>query len=58
MNLAGHATFETTHSYYLSVEDDLVQRARAASSQATKGIFIANPMQVPFSGENKKGRQP
>ncbi|UCC98975.1 MAG: site-specific integrase [Phycisphaerales bacterium] len=32
MKLAGHATFETTHQFYLAVADDLVDRARAAAS--------------------------
>jgi integrase len=31
MRLAGHASFETTHKFYLAVADDLVDRARAAS---------------------------
>jgi integrase len=32
MKLAGHASFETTHQFYLAVADDLVDRARAAAS--------------------------
>ena len=35
MRLAGHASFETTHKFYLAVADDLVDRARAA---ATAGL--------------------
>jgi len=31
MILAGHASFQTTHEFYLSVKDDLVARARKAS---------------------------
>jgi len=31
MRLAGHASFETTHKFYLAVADDLVDRARAAA---------------------------
>jgi len=31
MRLAGHASFETTHRFYLAVADDLVDRARAAT---------------------------
>ncbi len=31
MTLAGHASFETTHRFYLAVADDLVDRARAAA---------------------------
>jgi len=32
MKLAGHSSFQTTHQFYLAVADDLVDRARAASS--------------------------
>ena len=33
MVLAGHASFATTHEFYLAVADDLVHRARAATAQ-------------------------
>ena len=33
MILAGHASFATTHEFYLAVADDLVNRARAATEQ-------------------------
>jgi integrase len=32
MTLAGHANFETTHRFYLAVADDLVERARQATT--------------------------
>lgn len=32
MALAGHANFETTHKFYLAVADDLISRARDAST--------------------------
>jgi integrase len=32
MKLAGHADFRTTHQFYLAVADDLIDRARVASS--------------------------
>ena len=32
MTLAGHANFETTHKFYLAVADDLISRARDAST--------------------------
>jgi len=32
MTLAGHANFETTHRFYLAVADDLVDRARQATT--------------------------
>ena len=53
MNMAGHASFETTHRFYLAVRDDVLDRTRAASTIALDKISIANPLQVPFSGENK-----
>jgi hypothetical protein len=32
MTLAGHANFSTTHRFYLAVADDLVARARKATT--------------------------
>jgi hypothetical protein len=32
MKLAGHADFKTTHRFYLAIADDLIDRAREASS--------------------------
>ncbi len=34
MILAGHASFSTTHTFYLAVADDLVDRARQAAAQS------------------------
>jgi integrase len=34
MTLAGHASFSTTHEFYLAVADDLVERARRAAEQS------------------------
>lgn len=34
VKLAGHADFKTTHKFYLHVRDDLMDRARQASSRA------------------------
>jgi len=36
MVLAGHASFATTHQFYLAVADDLVHRARAATEQGLR----------------------
>lgn len=58
MNMAGHASFQTTHKFYLAVRKDLIDRTRQASTLAMKGISIANPLQVPSARENKKGCQP
>ena len=38
MVLAGHATFATTHQFYLAVADDLVDRAREANVEAISRI--------------------
>jgi integrase len=35
MKLAGHANFSTTHRFYLRVRDDLIDRARQASTRAS-----------------------
>jgi len=35
MKLAGHANFSTTHRFYLRVRDDLIDRAREASTRAS-----------------------
>ena len=32
MTLAGHANFATTHKFYLAVADDLIARARRATT--------------------------
>jgi len=46
MQMAGHASFDTTHKFYMGIRDDLIDRTRQASSQAMESIFIANPLQV------------
>ncbi len=48
MTMAGHANFETTQRFYLAVRDDLLERARQASSKTMAGIYVANLLQVPF----------
>jgi len=35
MKLAGHSNFSTTHRFYLRVRDDMIDRARRASTRAT-----------------------
>ena len=57
MRLAGHAKFETTHKFYLAVADDLVDRARAASSKGF-GKNLARIWHAPLSlSQNEKGWQ-
>jgi len=40
MVLAGHASFATTHKFYLAVADDLVDRARAATAQGLRQKLV------------------
>jgi hypothetical protein len=40
MVLAGHASFTTTHEFYLAVADDLVKRARAATEQGLRQKLV------------------
>lgn len=42
MKLAGHANFSTTHRFYLRVRDDLIDRARQASTRTSS----ANPARI------------
>ena len=41
MKIAGHASFETTHKFYLAIRNDLLDQARALSSDAMKDLYIA-----------------
>ena len=38
--LAGHASFATTHQFYLAVADDLIPRARAATAQGLRQKLV------------------
>ena len=40
MILAGHASFATTHKFYLAVADDLVHRARIATTQSLRQEWV------------------
>ena len=42
MRLAGHSDFATTHKFYLTVEDGLVDRARVAVSKGMRQIMVQN----------------
>jgi len=53
MILAGHASFDTTHKFYLAVRDDIMDRARQASTQVMERISIAYPLKV-FAESAKK----
>ncbi len=40
MVLAGHSSFATTHEFYLAVADDLISRARAATTQGLRQKMV------------------
>ena len=48
MKLAGHASFATTHKFYLAVSERLVSRARDASKQAIGTDFVAHLLRAPL----------
>ena len=58
MILAGHASFDTTRKFYLAVRKDLLERARAASTEAMKEILVARQLRAPVFAEKEKGCQP
>ena len=54
MRLAGHSDFETTRRFYLSVREDLVQRARTVSEASLNLNFGTRLARAPFSGTPKE----
>ena len=54
MKMAGHSNFETTRNFYLVIRNDLLDRARQASTEGMKSISVANLLQMPFEAKNKK----
>lgn len=48
MTLAGHADFATTHRFYLAIREDLLQRAREASTHVLQREFVAKLLQHRF----------
>ena len=56
MKLAGHANFSTTHRFYLRVRDDLIDRARQASTRATS-TNLARIWHAPPSVKRSPGDQ-
>ena len=54
MILAGHASFDTTHKFYLAVRDDIIDRARQASTQVMERISIANSLQAVFASPKER----
>ena len=55
--MAGHSSFDTTRKFYLAVRKDLIERARAASSDAMNDILVARWLRAPVLAENEKGCQ-
>jgi integrase len=53
MTLAGHAKFETTRQFYIAVREDLLDRARAVSTEAMDGDFVAHLLRTP-SGSSER----
>jgi integrase len=54
MRLAGHATFATTHKYYLRVRDDLVDRAREATARGLCQNLLQNCCSSDFRSPKRK----
>jgi integrase len=46
MILAGHASFNTTHEFYLAIRDDILDRARQAANRAV-GRNLAHIWRAP-----------
>lgn len=52
--MAGHASFETTRKFYLAVKNDLLDKARQASSKAMGRIFVAHLLRTPSDGPEQE----
>jgi integrase len=52
MVLAGHASFATTHQFYLAVADDLISRAKAATAQGLRQKLVRFGT-LPLRGEKR-----
>jgi len=50
MKLAGHSNFSTTHRFYLRARDDMIDRARKASTRATSPNLARILARAPYSG--------
>ena len=57
MILAGHASFNTTHRFYLAVATDLVDRARVVSGQVLCQDLLRTCCAPPVFPETRKGWQ-
>ena len=57
MVMAGHASFETTRRFYMAIRNDLIDRARQASSDAMK-IFSGTHLARTPKNRQKQKRPP
>lgn len=53
MALAGHSSFETTRKFYVAISQDLLDRAREASSQTLDHDFVAHLLRTPVSAHSE-----
>ena len=53
MTLAGHANFETTHRFYLAVADDLIDRARQATTHQVSQELLQRCCRNSRKGANR-----
>jgi integrase len=58
MRMAGHSNFETTRTFYLAIRHDLLDRARTASHQSMKEIFVARLLRAPSGDSAEKNAEP
>jgi integrase len=52
MTLAGHANFATTHKFYLAVADDLIERARQATTHRVSQELLQRCYRISQKGAN------
>ncbi len=57
MTLAGHSNFSTTHRFYLAVADDLVARARQATTHQVSQKLLQKCCKSDFRGYSEKDQQ-
>ncbi len=55
MTLAGHSSFSTTHTFYLEVRQDLLDRARAVMETSEGGNLLRACGAPPSSSDTEKG---
>jgi integrase len=57
MIMAGHSSFETTRKFYLAIRNDLIDRARQASTEAMETIFGTHLARTPKNPAQKNSYQ-